>query len=129
MSKRLIYVDNAATTPVSQEVLDAMLPCFTEKWGNPSSQHSKGAEAKEILEKARADIACCLKCNPKEIFFTSCGSESDNWAIRGVLKKIKDRKHIITTKIEHHAVLHTCVSLEKEGYRVTYLDVNNEGFV
>ena len=127
--KRFVYADHAATTPVSREVLEAMMPCFTEVWGNPSSQHSKGAEAKNLLEEARASVARSLACSPKEIFFTSCGSESDNWAIRGALKKANGRKHIITTKIEHHAVLHACASLEREGYRVTYLDVDGEGFV
>lgn len=127
--QRFVYADNAATTPVSQEVLDAMMPCFKEVWGNPSSQHSKGMEAKTVLDEARASIARSLRCSPKEVFFTSCGSESDNWAIRGALKKANGRKHIITTKIEHHAVLHTCASLEKEGYRVTYLDVDGDGVV
>ncbi len=127
--KRFVYADNAATTPVSQEVLAAMMPCFTEVWGNPSSQHQKGAEAKNLLDGARETVARCLGCSPKEIFFTSCGSESDNWAIRGALRRAGGRKHIITSKIEHHAVLHTCASLEKEGYRVTYLDVDCEGFI
>ena len=119
---RYVYADNAATTPVSREVLDAMMPCFTNVWGNPSSQHSKGMEAKTLLEEARASVARSLGCSPKEIFFTSCGSESDNWAIRGALKKANGRKHIITTKFEHHAVLHTLKKLEREGFEIELLD-------
>ena len=129
MDKKFVYADNAATTPVSAEVIEAMMPCFQQAWGNPSSMHQKGAEAKLLLDEARKTVAECLHCSPKEIFFTSSGSESDNWAIRGALARAKGRRHVITSKIEHHAVLHTCAALEKEGYRVTYLDVDNEGFV
>lgn len=129
MEKRFVYADNAATTPVAAEVVEAMMPCLKDIWGNPSSMHSKGAEAKERLDEARSAVATCLHCTPKEIFFTSCGSESDNWALRGAVAKSGGKKHIITSKFEHHAILHTCATLEKEGYRVTYLDVDNDGFV
>ncbi len=129
MEKRFVYADHAATTPVSREVTAAMMPCFEQAWGNPSSMHGKGYEAKKYLEDARSTVADCLGCSTKEVFFTSCGSESDNWAIRGALRRAGGRRHIITTKIEHHAVLHACASLEKEGYRVTYLDVDSEGLV
>ena len=128
---RFVYADNAATTPVSPEVIEAMAPCFSEVWGNPSSQHGKGYEAKEALDDARSRIASCLGCRPDEIYFTSCGTESDNWAIKGAaaLMKKKGRTHIVTTKIEHHAVLHTCRALEKEGFEVTYVDVDSDGIV
>ena len=128
---RFVYADNAATTPVSPEVIEAMAPCFSEVWGNPSSQHSKGYEAKAALDDARSRIASCLGCRPDEIYFTSCGTESDNWAIKGAaaLMKKKGRTHIVTTKIEHHAVLHTCQALEKEGFEVTYVDVDSDGIV
>ena len=128
---RFVYADNAATTPVSPEVIEAMAPCFSEVWGNPSSQHGKGYEAKAALDDARSRIASCLGCRPDEIYFTSCGTESDNWAIKGAaaLMKKKGRTHIVTTKIEHHAVLHTCRALEKEGFEVTYVDVDSDGIV
>lgn len=126
---RQVYADNAATTKVSQEVIDAMLPIFTEHWGNPSSLHYKGEDAKAILDKARADVAAELGCNANEIYFTSCGSESDNWAIKGAAHSAKGRKQIITTKIEHHAVLNTCEALEKEGYEIVYLGVDEDGIV
>ncbi len=128
---RFVYADNAATTPVSPEVIEAMAPCFSEVWGNPSSQHGKGYEAKAALDDARSRIASCLGCRPDEIYFTSCGTESDNWAIKGAaaLMKKKGRTHIVTTKIEHHAVLHTCQALEKEGFEVTYVDVDSDGIV
>ena len=129
--KRFVYADNAATTPVSREVVDAMMPYLTEKWGNPSSLHEKGREASLALEDARSRIAACLGADAKEIFFTSCGSESDNWAIKGAAYagRQKGRTHIITSKIEHHAVLHACAALEKEGFTVTYLGVDDKGVV
>ena len=129
--KRSVYADNAATTPVSREVIDAMAPVFAESWGNPSSLHSKGREAKSLLDDARARIAATLGCDASEIYFTSCGTESDNWAIRGALSrmKAKGRTHIVTTKIEHHAVLYTCAALEREGYEVTYVGVDEYGTV
>ena len=131
MEKRFVYADNAATTAVSKEVFEAMKPWLTEKWGNPSSLHALGREAAVALENARARIAACLGADPKEIYFTSCGSESDNWAIKGAAYagRQKGRTHIITSAIEHHAVLHTCAALEKEGFTVTYVGVDAEGFV
>ena len=128
---RFVYADNAATTPVSSEVVAAMMPCFESAWGNPSSLHEMGRDAKDILEDARARVAACLGAEPSEIYFTSCGTESDNWAIRGAAMRMraKGRTHIVTSKIEHHAVLHTCESLEKEGFEVTYVGVDADGIV
>ncbi len=128
---RFVYADNAATTPVSREVIEAMENAFTIAWGNPSSQHQKGYEAKELLDGARASIANTLGCAPGEIYFTSCGTESDNWAIKGAAHRMKKKgkTHIVTTKIEHHAVLNTCAALEKEGFSVTYVGVNEDGIV
>lgn len=123
-----IYLDNSATTPLKKEVLDAMLPYLTEHYGNPSSIYKIGQESKAAIEKARAQVAEALGASMREIFFTSCGTEADNWAIKGIaLAKSKNGKHIITSKIEHHAVLHTLESLEKQGYEVTYLDVDEYG--
>ena len=129
--KRLVYADNAATTPVSQTVLNAMLPYYTEKYGNPSSLYAVGREAKKALEEARENVANHLGALPNEIFFTSGGSEADNWAIKGVAHELakKGKKHIITSKFEHHAVLHTTEALEKEGFEVTYLEVYENGIV
>jgi cysteine desulfurase len=120
-----IYADNAATTKMSDVALQAMLPYFTETFGNPSSLHSAGQEAKEALETARATVAKCIGCEPREIYFTSGGSEADNQAIRSAayFGARKGKKHIISTAFEHHAVLHTLQKLEKEGFEVTYLDV------
>ena len=126
---RRIYADNAATTAVSREVLDAMLPYFCESYGNPSSLHTIGREAKKALDASRATLAAALNCDASEIYFTSCGSESDNWAIRGGAHSKKGKKHVITTKIEHHAALHACKALEKEGYEVTYVGVDENGYV
>lgn len=129
--KRFVYADNAATTPVSQTVLHAMLPYYTEKYGNPSSLYAVGREAKKALEEARENVANHLGALPNEIFFTSGGSEADNWAIKGVAHELakKGKKHIITSKFEHHAVLHTTEALEKEGFEVTYLEVYENGIV
>ena len=129
--KRIVYADNAATTPVSQTVLNAMLPYYTEKYGNPSSLYAVGREAKKALEEARENVANHLGALPNEIFFTSGGSEADNWAIKGVAHELakKGKKHIITSKFEHHAVLHTTEALEKEGFEVTYLEVYENGIV
>ena len=125
-----IYADNAATTPVLPEVVEAMTPVFTELWGNPSSLHQNGQKAKEILVAARNTVANALGCDANELYFTSCGSESDNWAIKGAAKSAKaGRNKIITSKIEHHAVLHTCQALEKEGFEVVYLGVDENGLV
>jgi cysteine desulfurase len=123
-------MDNSATTPVKPEVLEAMLPYFTEHFGNASSIYSRGREAKQALDQARASMAERLNCKPEELFFTSGGSESDNWAIKGIAKASRKKgNHIITSKIEHHAVLHACQALEKEGFDLTYLDVDDKGRV
>ena len=128
---RFVYADNAATTPVYREIIDEMLPCFEENYGNPSSLHGKGRDAKDILDSARARIAATLGCDASEIYFTSGGTESDNWAIRGAAMrmKAKGRTHIVTSKIEHHAVLHTCEALEKEGFTVSYVGVDSDGVI
>ncbi len=128
---RFVYADNAATTPVSREVIDEMAPCFELAWGNPSSMHQKGREAKALLDGARERIAKVFGCLSSEIFFTSCGTEADNWAIKGAAMKMraKGRTHIVTTKIEHHAVLNTCEALEKEGFTVSYVGVDENGVV
>ena len=128
MNHKMIYLDNAATTAVRPEVLEAMLPWFTEHYGNPSSIHTAGREAKVAVETARKQVAAAIGAQPQEIYFTGCGSESDNWAIRG-LADVAKGKHIITSAIEHHAVLHTCEYLEKKGYEVTYLPVDEYGRV
>ena len=128
---RFVYADNAATTPVSAEVIEAMTPIFASSFGNPSSLHKKGREAKELLDNARGRIADIFKCDAREIFFTSGGTESDNWAIRGCAMRLRSRgkDHIVTTAIEHHAVLHTCRQLEREGFSVTYVGVDEYGVV
>lgn len=128
---RYVYADNAATTPVSPEVIEAMLPVLSTEWGNPSSMHKKGREAKLLLDGARERIARVFRCDPSEIYFTSCGTESDNWAIKGAAYRMKKkgRTHIVTTAIEHHAVLNTCLALEKEGFTVTYVGVDEYGVV
>ena len=131
MEKRFIYADNAATTKVSEPVLEAMLPYFTEEYGNASSIYALGRNAKKALETARESIAASIGAQPSEIYFTSCGSESDNWAIRSVCERLaaKGQKHIVTSVFEHHAVLHTCQALEKLGFEVTYLPVYENGIV
>lgn len=128
---KLIYLDNAATTKVSPEVLDAMIPFFTEHYGNPSSIYDIGQYNKKAIAEARDKVAKALNADPKEIFFTGSGTEADNWAIRMYAEANKEKgNHIITTKIEHHAVLHVCEYLEKHhGFEVTYLDVDNEGII
>ena len=122
-----VYADNAATTKISEHALQAMMPCFEKFYGNPSSLHTAGQEAKEVLEDARARVAACLGCEPREIIFTSGGSEADNQAILSAAYygARKGKKHIISTAFEHHAVLHTLNRLEKEGFEVTLLDVKN----
>ncbi len=127
-----VYADNAATTCVSKTALDAMLPCLTENWGNASSLYSFGQRAAELLEESRKTVAACLgAANPREIYFTSCGSESDNQALVSCarLGARKGKKHLISTKFEHHAILHTLKALEKEGFEVTLLDVHEDGVV
>jgi len=122
-------MDHAATTPVAQEVLEAMKPYFTEKYGNASSIHDFGQEAKDALEDSRIKVAKLIGANPDEIIFTSGGTESDNMAIKGTVWASRDKNHIITSRIEHHAVLHTCEFLEKQGFKVTYLPVDKYGLV
>ena len=129
--QRFIYADNSATTALSKTALDAMMPYLTEEYGNASSLYAFGGRAKEAIEAARAEVAALLGAEPREIYFTGGGSESDNWAIKGYAKKmlIKGKNHIISTKFEHHAVLHTLKELEKEGFEVTLLDVHSNGIV
>ena len=129
MDKRFVYADNAATTKVSDIVLNAMLPYFSEHYGNASSIYEMGRNAKRALELSREKVAKALSCEPNEIYFTSCGSEADNWAIKGVCEKLgpKGKKHIITSVFEHHAVLHTCEALERQGFEVTYIPVDEKG--
>ena len=127
---RQVYLDYSATTPVKEEVLQEMLPYFTQNFGNPSSLYTKGLESKEAVDRAREQVANLIGATPKEIYFTGCGSESDNWAVFGAAEALKDKgNHIITTKIEHHAMLHSCEFLEKKGFKVTYLDVEADGTV
>lgn len=124
------YFDNAATTRVKKEVLEEMLPYFHEKYGNPSSLYTIGRASKKAIEEARKKVASLINCNPNEIYFTGCGSESDNTIIKGIAYSYRKKgKHIITSQIEHPAVLHTCQALEKQGFEVTYLKVNKEGFI
>lgn len=126
----MIYLDNAATTRMKKEVLDEMIPYFIDKFENPSSIYSPSREINKSIEEARKVIADSINADSKEIYFTSGGSESDNWAIKGIALLRKDKgKHIITSKIEHHAVLETCKYLEKEGFEITYLDVNEDGLI
>ena len=128
--KRSVYMDHAATTPVRPEVAEVMLPYFSERFGNPSSLYTLAREAKEAVEEARERVAAAIGASPEEIFFTSGGTEADNWAIKGVAAANRKKgDHIITSSIEHHAVIHTCESLEKQGYRVTYLPVDEFGRV
>ncbi len=131
MEKRFVYADHSATTPISKPVLNAMLPYLTEGYGNPSSIYSKGREAKKALESARGQVAEALHAKPSEIYFTSGGTESDNWAIKGAAAAgaRKGKRHLITTNFEHHAVLHTMQMLEKEGFEVTYLPVDSQGLI
>ncbi|MBE6070892.1 MAG: cysteine desulfurase NifS [Clostridium butyricum] len=125
-----VYMDYSATTYVKPEVLEEMMPYFTDKFGNPSSFYGVSRETKRAIDKAREQVANSLKCSPDEIYFTGGGSEADNWAIKGIATAHRKKgNHIITTKIEHHAVLHSCEFLEKFGYDVTYLDVDKEGFI
>lgn len=127
---KLIYMDNSATTPVKQEVLDEMLPYFNIKYGNPSSIYSLGSTSKVAVETSREKIATTINANAKDIFFTAGGSEADNWALKGVaFANRKKGNHIITSKIEHHGILHTCEYLEKQGFKVTYIDVDEYGIV
>lgn len=129
MSK-LIYLDNAATTAVRPEVLDAMMPYLKEEYANPSSIYTFAQKSKKVVDESRRTIAELLGAKEREIYFTSGGSEGDNWALKGTAEALKAKgKHIITSKIEHHAILHTCEYLERQGYEVTYLDVDENGLV
>ena len=128
--EKIVYFDNSATTPISEKVLKAMMPYLTSSYGNASSIYSLGRESRKAIDKARDQVAKALNCDSKEIYFTNSGTESDNWAIKGVAYANKDKgKHIITSSIEHHAVLHTCKYLEKQGFEVTYLPVNKNGLI
>lgn len=126
----MIYLDNAATTKVSEGVLEAMMPYFREEYGNPSGVYEFAMKSKKAMIEARETIAKELGCEPNEIFFTSGGSEADNWALVGIAEALKEKgRHIITTRIEHHAILHTCKWLEKQGVRITYIGVDEQGIV
>ncbi|MDY3843620.1 MAG: cysteine desulfurase NifS [Ruminococcus sp.] len=131
MEKRFVYADNAATTKISPEVLNAMYPYLTEEYGNASSIYFLGRNAKKAIEASREKVAKAIGADPSEIYFTSCGSEADNWALRGTCHRLKEKgkKHIITSVFEHHAILHTCQALEKEGFEITYLPVSPLGIV
>lgn len=131
MEKRFIYADNAATTAVSEKVLNAMLPYFLKNYGNPSSIYELGRNAQRDIENARERIAAALGADAGEIYFTSCGSEADNWALKATAERLskKGKKHIITSVFEHHAILHTCEYLEKRGFEVTYIPVSDKGLV
>ena len=125
-----VYMDNGATTRVTEPVMAAMQPYFCEIFGNPSSVHGFGREARKAVEAARAQVAAAIGAQPREIYFTGCGTEADNWALRGAAyANIKKGKHIITTNFEHHAILHTCKQLEKEGFEVTYMPVDHDGLI
>lgn len=124
-----VYLDNASTTKVSPEVLDAMLPYFNEEFGNPSSLHNKGIHIRKALNHAKKELAKLLHCSPKELYFTSCGTEAINWALKGLAFANHTKGEIITTKIEHHATLHAVEFLESLGYIIHYLDVDKEGFI
>ena len=127
---KTIYFDHAATTPVKEEVLREMLPYFCEQYGNASAVYGIGRNSRRAIETARNKVANAINCNPKEIYFTSCGSESDNLALKGVCYANREKgKHIITTKIEHPAILRTCEKLEKQGFNITYLNVDSEGII
>ena len=129
MSKT-IYLDHGATTAVDERVLNKMIPYFNISYGNPSSMYGIGRQNKMVIERARQEVAKVINCNPKEIYFTSCGSESDNLALKGIMYANKEKgKHIITSKVEHPAIMNTCATLKRHGFDITYLNVNKEGFV
>ena len=127
----MIYLDNAGTTKLSKRAKEAMMPFLEEEYGNSSSLHTLGQRAKEYLEEARSKIAHCINAEPNEIYFTSGGTESDNWAINSACEygRLTGKNHIITTKIEHHAVLHCVENLAKRGFEVTYLPVSRDGVI
>ncbi|MBR7188765.1 MAG: aminotransferase class V-fold PLP-dependent enzyme, partial [Clostridia bacterium] len=125
-----VYMDNGATTRVTEPVMAAMQPYFCEIFGNPSSVHGFGRQSRKAVEAARAQVAKAIGAEPREIYFTGCGTEADNWALRGAAyANVKKGRHIITTNFEHHAILHTCQQLEKEGFEVTYLPVDSDGLI
>lgn len=127
-----VYLDNSATTKISDRVFQAMVPYLTEHYGNPSSIYAMGRESALAIEQAREKVAAAFNAKPQEIYFTGCGSESDNWAIKGAARRLartQGKKHIITSVFEHHAVLHTCQALEREGFEVTYIPVDKKGYV
>lgn len=127
---RNVYLDYSATTPVKEEVLNEMIPYFTEKFGNPSSLYDKGLESKDAITEARERVASLINASAGEVFFTAGGTESDNWAVFGSAEALKSKgNHIITTKIEHHAMLHSCEFLEKQGYEITYLSIDKDGYI
>ena len=129
MSKT-IYLDHGATTAVDERVLNKMIPYFNISYGNPSSMYGIGRQNKMVIERARQEVAKVINCNPKEIYFTSCGSESDNLALKGIMYANKEKgKHIITSKVEHPAIMNTCATLKRQGFDITYLNVDKEGFV
>ncbi len=129
-NRRFVYLDNAATTPMSEKVIEKISEVYRNNYGNPSSIYSVGKDSKTVIDEARKTMAECLNCDEKEVYFTGCGTEADNWALKGYVKlNSKKGKHIITTKIEHHAILHSCEALEKEGYEVTYLNVDEYGLI
>ena len=128
--ERKVYADHSATTAVRPEVLEAMLPYFTEEYGNPSSIYAIARSTKQAVETAREQVAMAINAKADEIFFTGCGTESDNWALKGIAESYAGKgDHIITTAVEHHAILHTCQYLEKQGKRITYLPVDEDGAV
>ena len=132
MPQRRIYLDYAATTPLDPRVVEAMLPFLTDHFGNPSSLHATGRRARRALEDAREQIACMLACQPTEILFTSGGTESDNSAVLGIARaqRAADQgNHVVTSQIEHHAVLHACGQLETEGFRISYVPVDENGIL
>ena len=125
---RFVYLDNAATTSTRKEVVDAMLPYFTENFGNPSSVYDFAAKNKKAVDDSRQTIADALNADIRDIYFTAGGSEADNWALIAAAEAYEEKgKHIITSKIEHHAILHTCDYLEKRGFEITYIDVDENG--
>lgn len=128
--KKFVYLDNAATTPMSEAVIEKMSEIYRNNYGNASAIYEVGRESKKLLDEARETVAECLDCDIKEVYFTGCGTEADNWAVKGYAKaNIQKGKHIITSQIEHHAILHTCEALEKEGWEITYLPVDEFGLV
>ena len=128
---KIVYVDNAATTPCDPRVLKVMTAALSGACGNPSSHYSVGYEAKEFVDKGREQVADAIHANPDEIFFTGCGSEADNWAVKGTAFKFAraGKKHLITSAFEHHAILHSMKALERMGFEVTYLQPTSEGFI